>query len=300
MYILKRFLLGLFMLLVLGAGTLPAAAATDETAFLREVYEKAYSLQSEAFTFQGQAGSPLGNFVVKASGRNIMKPSLLMQADVELEMYSLLGSKFHLQTPCYMEETAKAFVVYYQRNGQWEKQTMKKAAGAEDLSKPLSADASMALVRSAQLVRETAQQKVLKVVFDGKKLADIGRRAMAAEPDKKQSLLARQQMDKLLDAIGDIECTMTVDKATGYAVQSEADLTPMARRLAHSIVTDMPKLKAAEKQQLMAMVDHATVHVATTASEFNAVKEIVIPAEVRAAKEAPKPQKKDTKKAAAV
>ena len=151
-----------------------------------------------------------------------------------------------------------------------------------------------------QLVRETAQQKVLKVVFDGKKLADIGRRAMAAEPDKKQSLLARQQMDKLLDAIGDIECTMTVDKATGYAVQSEADLTPMARRLAHSIVTDMPKLKAAEKQQLMAMVDHATVHVATTASEFNAVKEIVIPAEVRAAKEAPKPQKKDTKKAAAV
>ena len=59
-----------------------------------------------------------------------------------------------------------------------------------------------------------------------------------------------------------------------------------ARRIAHGVVENIPKLKTAEKQQMVNMIDHTNLHMTTTSSDFNAVKEIVIPAEARAAKEA--------------
>ena len=158
----------------------------------------------------------------------------------------------------------------------------------------------MAMVRSVNLVKETPTQKVLQVVFDGKKIAELSRKFMAASTAAKGSAMAQKQMEKLLDSVGDLEFTMTVDKATNYTVKDEADLTPAARRIAHGVMENIPKLKTAEKQQMVNMIDHTTLHMTTTSSDFNAVKEIVIPAEARAAKEAPAANSKKTKTAANV
>lgn len=299
MHILKKCLLGLALLLTLSGSTVPVSAAANAAADLKAVYETADTIMSQAFTMNAQANSPMGQLDLVMQGRTITKPALLLQADMDIEMGGLLGQKISMKTPLYMEETDKDFVIYYQMKGSWEKQTMKKDAGSKTL-KSLSPEESMAMVRSVKLVQETPTQKVLQVVFDGKKIAELSRRFMAAGTAAKGSAMAQKQMEKLLDSVGDLEFTMTVDKATNYTVKDEADLTPAARRIAHGVMENIPKLKTAEKQQMVNMIDHTTLHMTTTSSDFNAVKEIVIPAEARAAKEAPAANSKKTKTAANV
>ena len=299
MHILKKCLLGLALLLTLSGSTVPVSAAANAAADLKAVYETADTIMSQAFTMNAQANSPMGQLDLVMQGRTITKPALLLQADMDIEMGGLLGQKISMKTPLYMEETDKAFVIYYQMNGTWEKQTLKKDTG-DKAWKSLSPEESMAMVRSVNLVKETPTQKVLQVVFDGKKIAELSRKFMAASTAAKGSAMAQKQMEKLLDSVGDLEFTMTVDKATNYTVKDEADLTPAARRIAHGVMENIPKLKTAEKQQMVNMIDHTTLHMTTTSSDFNAVKEIVIPAEARAAKEAPAANSKKTKTAANV
>ena len=307
MQIFNRVRMGLAALLVLGSSvTAMAAPQENAAAYLSQAYTQMDAITSEAFTVNGVAVSPMGQINFAANGKAIVKPQLLLQADMNVTMNGLLGQKLSLATPCYMEETDKAFIAYYQNNGKWVKQTMKKDAKTAGIETIKSSDI-LPLLRGVELTADTPEERVLKVTVDGQKLEAAVRDSVLAQNKGKkvsaQDKAMQAQAEKIFNAIGDVELTLHIDKSTGYIVKSEANLTTPLRNIANAFIADLAKVKPADKQKAQDMINNTTLQVESTDSEFNTVTAITIPADVRAAKEAvpmtPKAPEKTDKKTAA-
>lgn len=283
-----------------------AAPQENAAAYLSQAYTQMDAITSEAFTVNGVAVSPMGQINFAANGKAIVKPQLLLQADMNVTMNGLLGQKLSLATPCYMEETDKAFIAYYQNNGKWVKQTMKKDAKTAGIETIKSSDI-LPLLRGVELTADTPEERVLKVTVDGQKLAAAARDSVLAQNKGKkisaQDKAMQAQAEKIFNAIGDVELTLHIDKGTGYIVKSEANLTTPLRNIANAFIADLAKVKPADKQKAQDMINNTTLQVESTDSEFNTVTAITIPADVRAAKEVvpmtPKAPEKTDKKTAA-
>ncbi len=181
MQIFNRVRMGLAALLVLGSSvTAMAAPQENAAAYLSQAYTQMDAITSEAFTVNGVAVSPMGQINFAANGKAIVKPQLLLQADMNVTMNGLLGQKLSLATPCYMEETDKAFIAYYQNNGKWVKQTMKKDAKTAGIETIKSSDI-LPLLRGVELTADTPEERVLKVTVDGQKLAAAARDSVLAQ-----------------------------------------------------------------------------------------------------------------------
>jgi len=146
--------------------------------------------------------------------------------------------------PFYIGQTGDVMTMYVQRNGRWSKFNLPAVpvalANAIKTTDINVLQKNMTAVKSVEIVREDANQRVMQVNLDGVKLAGLLHEYndAQAETQKEKDFIAH-----LADGLQtvDVTCSWTVDKKNWRTVSATVNLTDVMRAYAKDILDDAAK-----------------------------------------------------------
>lgn len=152
--------------------------------------------------------------------------------------------------PFYVEQNGDVMTMYVQRSGSWSKFNLPAVpvalANAIKTTDVNILQQNMSAVKSVDIVSENADQRVMQVNLDGKKLAELlhtyndDRIANLSQAERTEQ---KTFIDHLADGLQttDVTCSWTVDKKTWRTVSATVNLTDVMRAYAKDILDDAAK-----------------------------------------------------------
>jgi hypothetical protein len=283
-------------MLVISPLNTPASDAGMQ--LVKEVCAAGAQTKSMSTTTSLELLSPFVKGDMIVDGDIVTRPAISMQGVLSGDCTDIMGRNSRMSVPFYLIQTDTEYICYYQYGDQWKK--ISAPIHTEELANmmdPAAALEALKVVKDAQIVSATDTEQVVKVVMDGTKLAGEISRQHALHQDtaqkpltakqQKDAALAKQDMDRYLTGLPDIEYIMTVDTKTKQAVSVSLDLTPLGRHIANVALKQYaPSIKADQKEVIQCLIDSSTITVKSSSGNFDAVKDIAVPAQVLRAPEA--------------
>jgi hypothetical protein len=275
----------LMMFFIVPAGAEPAQVLTEDEQYLASAYEVMAGVSSESFKFTAYTGLPGMQIEYTVDGRGDMQPAVALQGTMHVTMTNLLGMETRHDSPFYARQEGNDLICYVRSgNGTWEKSIMKKFSSMMQRSKTQSAKDYAAEcvsgVKQVKVLQDTAENRTLQVTFDSKKIGGLVEKKMnAANLDTKEQN-EQKKLQEVMDVMGDIDFTMTVDKKTKYITSIVGDLTEPCRRVAGAMLAESGNMKATQRGILQGLIDGSTLKIEVTQQDFNAIAPVVVPEEV--------------------
>ena len=152
--------------------------------------------------------------------------------------------------PFYITQNNDIMTMYVQRNGSWSRFNLPAVpvalANAIKTTDINILRQNMATVKAVDIVRENAEQRVMNITLDGKKLAELLRTYnddRIAGLSQSERTEQKSFMDHLADGLQttDVVCSWTVDKKNWRTVSATVDLTNVMRAYAKDYLDDAAK-----------------------------------------------------------
>jgi len=162
------------------------------------------------------------------------------------------------EMPFYAERSGDAVTFYGQRNAVWEKESILgslswilDAVSSEDSNTKQSYAAA---VKDVQVSETKNGQQRINITFDGQALSAVKDKAVRdrianmSDADRQEALVSLDYLNRAL-AANNLQCTWTIDKATGETAMLTADLTEVMRSYAKAVLDDSYQGKISLSQE---------------------------------------------------
>lgn len=297
MNIMKKFRIGLLMMFMIMFTTTGFCGEADKGAeikdargYLEDVYADAMKFQSMHVDVAVDLKTALGNISSSSKIDLINTPVLLGKIDTNIVMHGFQGKSTQIAINQYINQVDDKLVSYTKFDDKWEKNTVPYKAEQY----LVNSKESMNYIKSVKIQDQSAENIALEVSIDmvqvrrsvaeGLKVA-INNTNNPKGMDTKQFI---KVLDEVLEAMGNVTYTVTVNKAKKQIVNVHADWSKPAQNAAKIIVKQMP-LTIEEQSLCQNFATNINLIIQEDISQYNNVKDFTIPEDVvRNAQEAKK------------
>lgn len=232
---------------LLWGGNVSAAAADDGMWAFREAYLAAPQ-DNRAFLQGLNFLGPAFHADVDGSGQIMRDGSLRMEGKIDWVYTDLKANTTqHDVIPFYIEQANGEMNFYSNRGGTWSKLPLPGIpiglANALKTSDVNILTENMSAVKQVELQKDTANQRMMRIVLDGNRLAELIRKdssdnvaSLNADEQKSQ----REFLHRLEKALTttDVVVNWTVDKSTWQTVTASINLTDLMRAYAKGVLQE--------------------------------------------------------------
>ncbi len=276
---------------VLAAEQAPAvqqAAVVDAKAQLSKDLASLVEYNQGTMAFDMDLSSPLLSLCYKGSLSFNVEPKMAAKGTLAMEMIVPGAPSSREESAFYMQESDKDLTVYVQKaDKSWEKAVAKKTEQKQTVDQAVDRALSVDLMTFTKDVKlgssEGSKQSYL-VTFKGKKFYPYLFQLLELEKkDKKDQKAAKdtEQLKKVLQSMGDVEVTVTIDRKEHLLTDLHANLTTQMRKALASLIKEQ-KMDAKEEQGLMEIVNNSTLEISFAGRKLEAGADLNVPADVAA------------------
>ena len=149
--------------------------------------------------------------------------------------------------PYYVEQNGDTMTMYVQRNGRWSKFTLPAipvgVANAIKTTDINTLQQNMSAIKSVEVLKDDANQRIMNINLDGKKLAELLHTYNDANIEKLSGTEKAEQkgfIDHLADAFQktDLTCAWTVNKQNWKTISTSIDLTKLIQAYGKDYLDD--------------------------------------------------------------
>lgn len=270
-----------------GISTASAESVKDveARAYLQSVYEAMADMKNVHMDMVMDADTPLGQ-VAATMDMDIQDKPMVCKNDMKFSFKNKMNMNSEFAMTQYMEQVEKNLITYTLLNGEWVKQTVPFNESSSLKESPaVRVQNAMQMVKSVAVKEDTVSYKELAVVLDNQKLSDLLDKILKQEEmktlKKEEQQKVLQIMQTAVKAMGDFDYTIHVDKSNKMITSMTMDLTQPVRNSAKAVIDTMPNMDEKNKAQIQTFLEKTTLKVKGEYSNFNQVKEIKVPKEVR-------------------
>ena len=279
-----------------------ASAADLGQQYIKEAFDAMDGVKTGSFqvTLDGVSSGMKLTGIMAFKGE--VKPEMAVEGTMTTVMTSILNRETRHEQAFYSVQEGKDLVTYMQNDkGIWEKSitkdftAMMKSSVAKSSQENLSE--FMATVSKVQLLKDDETGRQVQVSIDMQKLSASAVKQMETAKVKKED---RENVQKYLAAMGNVEAVLTIDPSTKYVTAVMSDLTLPCRHIASMILAESKSVTPVQKELAQRIIDSSTLNLSVTESDFNAVPAAVVPAEIKEKAVIVKPEDKAKDAAASV
>jgi len=257
------------MTLLVSTYSSPVLAKATPKETVSQAYQKLASLRNYHMTLNVATSMMTTginmNYVVK-SELDIQQNPMMCKNNMSTSLE--IGSPKNEQTITqYIEEVGDNITIYSQINNKWSKQSMPKG----DYNPLSEYDNYMQAITSVTQKSEDANATVFEVIADGHALKDNLQQQLS-KINIKQTLLT----DEILNNLGDLHYTVTIDKKNGSISNIDMDLSTFISSLGNAL-TRSQDIPDAQKQMIKDIFTNMNMTSNVSLSQFNRVEKISIP-----------------------
>lgn len=288
MNIMKKFRIGLlmmFMIMFTATGFCGeadnGAEVKDARGYLEDVYADAMKFQSMHVDVAVDLKTALGNISSSSKIDLINTPVLLGKIDTNIVMHGFQGKSNQIAINQYINQVDDKLVSYTKFDDKWQKNTVPYKADQY----LVDSKESMNYIKSVKIQDQSAENIALEVsidmvqvrrsVVEGLKVA-INNTNNPKGMDTKQFI---KVLDEVLEAMGNVTYTVTVNKANKQIVNVYSDLSKPAQNAAKIIVKQMP-LTIEEQSLCQNFATNINLIIQEDISQYNNVEDFTIPEDV--------------------
>ena len=152
--------------------------------------------------------------------------------------------------PFYVEQNGDTMTMYVQRSGRWSKFALPAIpVGVANAIKTTDLNIlqqNMSAIKSVEVLKDDADQRIMNVTLDGKKLSELLHTYNDANIEKLSANEKADQknfIDHLADALQatDLTCAWTVNKKNWTTISTSLDLTKLVQAYGKSYLDDAAK-----------------------------------------------------------
>ena len=255
-------------------GNFSVEAADDLTSF-KEAY-LAEVVDNRAFSMNADFFGP--SYRTEINGRAKLLRDATMQMDGTMHWEFTDPSSYQVQSediPFYVSQNGDDMTMLVQRSGRWSKFALPAIpvgiANALKTTDIGTLQQNMSAVKSVEVLKDDADQRIMNVTLDGKKLAELVR----TYNDAKLATLSQSEQTAQKDFIGhltdalqttDLTCSWTVSKKNWQTITASANLTKLIQAYGKDYLDD-----AAKGELVLSQTDRAFYEVLGYYSELHFV-----------------------------
>lgn len=183
--------------------------------------------------------------------------------------------------PYYIEQNGDTMTMFVQRKGNWSKFTLPAipvgVANAIKTTNITTLQQNMTAVKSVDVLKDDADQRIMNVTLDGKKLAELLHAyndANIAKLSQAEQAAQKSFIDHLADALQttDLTCAWTVNKKNWNTVSATIDLTKLIQAYGKDYLNDAANgdfVLSAEDRSFYEVLGYYTeLHFVATDTDF--------------------------------
>ncbi|WP_027406499.1 hypothetical protein [Anaerovibrio sp. RM50] len=273
---------------------------TDARTQLTNSMASLTDMDNGTLAFKVDLSSPFLGGNVNGTFDFVSKPAVICQGASEIIMTMGGMPSGNTRYNFYCRENGENMEFYSQnKDGSWDKYLYRTAtdkAMEEAIAKSLAEDFPDVIKNVTLGQRQGAEQDYV-VVMDGQKVKDyFWKLANLGNVKKGSTEEGNKLLEDVLNNMGDLECTITIDEVQHQFRNLYADLTPQIRAAARTVLGN-----SKEDSGMLPIIDASTVEFNVSATNYGAIDNVVIPEVVlnnAVLKEIPKvsDKKKETNK----
>lgn len=276
---------------VLAAEQAPAvqqAAVVDAKAQLSKDLASLAEYNKGTMAFDMDLSSPLLSLCYKGSLSFNVEPKMAAKGTLAMEMIVPGAPSSIEQSAFYMQESDKDLTVYVQKaDKSWEKavaeKTEQKKTVDQAVDRALAVDL-MTLTKDVKLGSSEGSKQSYLVTMDGKKFSPYLIQLLELDKnDKKDKKAAKDtaQIKKVLQSMGDIEYTVTIDRKEHMLTDLHANLTTQMRKALTSLLKKQ-KMTAEDEKGLLEIINGSTLEISFSGRKLESESDLNVPADVAA------------------
>jgi len=261
------FVIFVFMALMLVSFSKLGACSPDDTSrdTVIRAYQNVHKLNNFHMTFNMAISVKSINFSLNSECDYQAKPALVMKQLLTINM----GPQTAMKVLQYGEKSGNQLIYYSKINDQWIKQAVPFNNPASEFDNYIKS------IKSATLIRETADTKVYEVTIDANSLKEEFEHTFAA-----MGLQNNADFADAFNNIGDCKTIVYVNKNTSLISEASMDATDIVRTIVNNVVATM-NIPDDRKDNIRNMLNDLNVAVKVDYSQMNAVGNIQIPQEAK-------------------
>lgn len=239
--------------------------------------------------------SPVGKLKLEVNSQDIVKPHTLAQGEAVASYTAVWGMEGRFAVPFYVEEKDGETAAYWKYDGKWSKFIDKSgnvnAQAMLDAATLARLQANSQLIKDAETTFNDGIKRRINVILSGRDIGAFMKEIVAigaAEEKKtgKEPVLAGQQeqINAVLDKLGDIPIELTVDVRANRITMLTADASPTIRSIAAAAVDKfLPQASADQREVIDRLLESCTLKIKAAYTRQNLIdpSTIVLPAEAK-------------------